>query len=184
MPGRPGSRGLSDVVVGDEAEAADVVAGVDAHPQAATALALHLRASEGLAVEQALAAESAAYSTLHAGPEHRRWLAGRHPTPAADLADERVRVERDGDRLTITLARPGVRNAVDAAMQQALVEALLVAAGDDVAHVELRADGPVFSSGGDLREFGTLADPASAHLLRLARSPGRALHRVAGRTTA
>ena len=38
---------------------------------------------------------------------------------------------------------------------------------------------PAFCSGGDLDEFGTLADPASAHLVRIGRSVGSALHLVA-----
>ena len=174
----------ADVVVGDLDGAAEVVAAVAAHPLAATALALHLRASASLGVEEALVAESAVYSMLQAGPDHGRWLDGRATAPARTPDDgERVRAERDGRRLTVTLARPAARNAVDAAMQQALVDALLVAADDGVEEVVLRGDGPVFSAGGDLREFGSLADPASAHLLRLARSPARALHRVAGRTT-
>jgi enoyl-CoA hydratase/carnithine racemase len=86
--------------------------------------------------------------------------------------------------LTVTLARPAVRNAVDAAMQQALTDALLAAAEPDVTEVVLAGDGPSFSTGGDLAEFGSLADPVSAHLLRLGRSPARALARVADRTTA
>ena len=179
-----GVAGEADVVVGGADEAGEVVAAVEAHPLAATALVVHLRASEPLGVEEALVAESAVYSMLQAGPEHGRWLDGRATAPARTPDDgERVRAERDGRRLTVTLARPAARNAVDAAMQQALVDALLVAADDGVEEVVLRGDGPVFSAGGDLREFGSLADPASAHLLRLARSPARALHRVAGRTT-
>ncbi len=89
---------------------------------------------------------------------------------------------RDGDRVHVALARPAARNAVDAAMQRALVDALGTV-GDDVGEVLLTGDGPVFSAGGDLDEFGDLADPASAHLLRLTRSPARALARVAGRAT-
>jgi hypothetical protein len=182
-----GEAAAADVVVGDADAAAEVVAAVDAHPLAATALALHLRASEPLGVEDALVAESAVYSMLQAGPEHRRWLDGRDVAGRRREGDdgERARLERDrdGDRVTITLARPAVRNAVDAAMQRALVDAFLVAAEDGAAEVVVRADGPVFSAGGDLREFGSLADPASAHLLRLARSPARALHRLGARST-
>jgi enoyl-CoA hydratase/carnithine racemase len=36
--------------------------------------------------------------------------------------------------------------------------------------IVVRADGPSFSEGGDLDEFGTFPDPAGAHLVRLGRS--------------
>jgi Enoyl-CoA hydratase/isomerase len=173
--------GVADVVVADEAAAEPVVAAARASPIAATALVLHLRASEHLPVPDALVAESAVYSLLQAGPEHRRWLAARPPRPTRENSDERVRVTRRGRTVHVALARPAVRNAVDGAMQQALVDAL--AAVGDGDEVLLTGDGPVFSAGGDLAEFGTLADPASAHLLRLRRSPARALARVAERTT-
>ena len=50
--------------------------------------------------------------------------------------------------------------------------------------VELSAAGPSFSAGGDLDEFGTAADPALAHVVRVAASAGVALHRVRDRVTA
>ena len=43
--------------------------------------------------------------------------------------------------------------------------------------------GPAFCSGGDLNEFGTLADPAAAHLLRVGRNAGRAIHDLGERVT-
>ena len=53
---------------------------------------------------------------------------------------------------------------------------LLVACGDaSVERVVLDGAGPSFCSGGDLAEFGTLPDPATAHLVRLTRSPARLL---------
>ena len=179
-----------DVAVADGDAAARVVAAVEACPVAAVSLVLLLRASETLPVDAALVAESATYSTLQAGPEHRRWLdatvarrADRSPERAGRSAGagERVRVAREGARLHVALARPEARNAVDAAMQRALVDALAAAGPED--EVLLTGDGPVFSAGGDLDEFGSLADPASAHVLRLRRSPARALARVAARTT-
>ena len=41
--------------------------------------------------------------------------------------------------------------------------------------VELRGEGKAFCAGGDLDEFGSRSDPASAHLIRLQRSVARAL---------
>lgn len=174
---------LADVVVDDEDAAAEVLAAVDAHPLASTALVLLLRGSDRRDVAEGLVAESETYSMLQAGPEHRRWL-DEHPRKQRDDGPHRVDVHRDGSRAVITLDRPAARNAVDAAMQSALVDAFAAAADPEVTEVELRGNGPVFSSGGDLGEFGSLEDPASAHLVRLGRSPGAALHRIAERTTA
>src|SRR5207249_8888012 len=39
--------------------------------------------------------------------------------------------------------------------------------------IVIRGDGPSFCSGGDLGEFGTFVDPASAHEVRLRRSLAR-----------
>jgi enoyl-CoA hydratase len=182
--GADGPAGPADVVVTSEAAAEAVVEGVERAPIAATALALHLRASAALGIEDALVAESATYSLLQAGPEHEAWLRGREDRPQTTPDDGlRARTERDGDALAITLARPAVRNAVDAAMQQALVDALAVAAEDDVRHVTIAGEGPTFSTGGDLREFGKRPDPATAHLIRLGRSPARSLAAVAHKTT-
>lgn len=171
-----------DVTVRNDIEACDIVERVRAAPIASVALVLHLRATEASAIDAALVAESATYSTLQAGPEHAAWLAERgEPRRRADDG-ERVRVAREPGRITITLSRPAVRNAFDAAMREALRDALLVAADSDD-EVVLMADGAAFSSGGDLDEFGSLADPASAHLLRVSRSPALELARLADRTT-
>ncbi|HEV7535947.1 MAG TPA: enoyl-CoA hydratase/isomerase family protein, partial [Acidimicrobiia bacterium] len=87
-----------------------------------------------------------------------------------------VRLERVGDELRITLARPERHNAIDTAVRDQLVEALLVACADrSVDRVVLAGAGPSFCSGGDLGEFGSLPDPATAHLVRLTRSPARLL---------
>jgi enoyl-CoA hydratase/carnithine racemase len=174
---------MADVVVDDTGAAAEVLAAIEAHPLAATALVLLLRGADRRDVSEGLVAESETYSMLQAGPEHRRWLDEHPRAPRAD-GPARVDVQRDGGRVVVTLDRPAARNAVDAAMQAALVDAFAAAADPAVTEVELRGNGPVFSSGGDLGEFGSLVDPASAHLLRLGRSPGAALHRIADRTTA
>jgi enoyl-CoA hydratase/carnithine racemase len=190
--GTPAARGvpgadLVDVVVGDDAAAARVVAAVDAHPLAATALALLLRGSERRTVPEGLVAESATYSLLQFGPEHLAWLDRRGP-PRVREGDERpVRVRREGGGgavLHITLDRPAVRNAYDAAMRDALLDALAVAQADPAVRVLLDGAGPAFCSGGDLAEFGTRRDPASAHLVRLGRSAAHALHLLADRVTA
>lgn len=82
-------------------------------------------------------------------------------------------VARTGDVLDITLDRPPVRNALDH-----LVDAFRLAAVDDtISEVHLRGTGAAFCAGGDLDELGSFTDPASAHLLRLQQSAGRAMLR-------
>ncbi|MCA1841862.1 MAG: enoyl-CoA hydratase/isomerase family protein [Actinobacteria bacterium] len=170
---------LFDVVVADPEP---VVATVEAAPQAAVTLALVLRATLRLDVPAALAAESAAYSMLQSGHEFARWKASSPGHPPAAEAGPAVLAERTGGCLHITLNRPARHNAVNATLQQALVEALLVAAADgSIERVVVEGAGPSFCSGGDLAEFGTLPDPATAHLVRLTRSPARLLAELAPR---
>ena len=149
------------------------------HPVATTTLALLLRGQHRLSVGQGLVAESAAYSVLQSGPEFAAWRAA-HPARAERDAGPRVRVDREGDILSLTLTRPERLNALDALMRDELVDALALAAADvSVARVELRGEGRAFCAGGDLDEFGTRPDPATAHLIRLERSVGRSLSRLA-----
>ena len=182
-PGEVPGADLVDVVAAGAADAAAVVAAVDAHPLAATALAVLLRAAGGRGIADGLVAESTTYSTLQAGPEHRAWLASRGPARSRPDAGPRLALRRDGDVLRVTLARPAVRNAFDAAMRDELLDALAVAQADPGLRVVVDGSGPAFCSGGDLDEFGTLADPASAHLVRIGHSVGLALHLVADRVT-
>ena len=150
---------------------------------AARALELLLDATEPLDVPRALVVESATYSLRQAGPEHQAWLAARPPRRVPVDEPEPVRISRDGDELRLTLHRPRVRNAYNAAVREGLLDGLAVAAADPDVRVVIDGDGPNFCSGGDLDEFGTLADPASAHLLRVARSVGRAVHELRERVT-
>jgi len=154
-----------------------------ANPIAASSFALLLRSAEGLDVPAGLVAESATYSALQAGAEFARWRAGR-PVRAAGPAADRVRIEREGDLLRVTMTRPARRNALDAPMRDALAEAFALAVADPDARLELRGEGPDFCAGGDLDEFGSRPDPALAHLTRLTRSPARLLHTAGARTTA
>jgi enoyl-CoA hydratase/carnithine racemase len=157
---------------------------VCSHPQAATTLAQVLRISPALPLPAALVIESLAYSMLQAGPDHREWLATRRPRPADPRNDAAVQLERQADRLWITLDRPERRNAYSARMRDDLVAALALAAADPtLTSVHLRGKGANFSSGGDLAEFGTLTDPATAHTIRIQRSAGFGLSQVAPRVT-
>jgi enoyl-CoA hydratase/carnithine racemase len=67
-------------------------------------------------------------------------------------------------------------------MRAALLEALEVARTDpSITEVVLTGNGPSFCSGGDLAEFGSFADPASAHLARTRHSPALVLDELTAR---
>ncbi len=170
---------LCDVIVEEGDGALDSIEGnLAQHPVTATTLALLLRAQHRLSVPAGLVAESSAYSVLQSGPEFAAWRAA-HPARADRDEGPRVRVDREGDTLQLTLTRSRRLNALDALMRDELVEALTVAAADPgIARVELRGEGRAFCAGGDVDEFGSRADPATAHLVRLQRSVGRALFRL------
>jgi hypothetical protein len=146
-----------------------------ARPIAGATLALLLRAAPQRSIADGLVAESAAYSVLQSGPEFAAWRSANPPRSDRDDAP-RVRTERAGDTLVITLVRPGRLNALDAQMRDELIDALALAAVDHgITNVEWRGEGKSFCAGGDLDEFGTRPDPATAHLVRLQRSVGRTL---------
>jgi len=174
------------VAVADLDEAvADLNACVSRSPLAAVLLAQVLRTSAAVSFGDALVIESLAYSTLQAGPEFTRWLAGRPATPPRPREDGVLGLRRVDDALEIVLDRPHVHNALNAALRDALCEALAVAAADDtIESVELWGRGPSFCSGGDLDEFGTATDPVRAHLIRTVRSVAASVSPMAARTTA
>lgn len=172
-----------DVVVRGEDGVAAIDELVGTHPIAATALTTLLRRAGGT-VADGLLAESAVYSSLQAGPEFAAWRAA-HPPRERNDDRERVRVDRDSGTVTITLVRPDVRNALDRRMRDELVDAFqLVDADPSIVDVHLRGEGPAFCAGGDLDEFGSRPDPATAHLVRVMQSAGRAIDAVADRVVA
>ncbi|MDB5974287.1 MAG: enoyl-CoA hydratase/isomerase family protein [Nevskia sp.] len=176
-----------DVVLGRASEATPLLDGIRRSPIAAAVLVQLLRAIETLPVADALTAESLAYGTLQAGPEFRRWLdANRAPAPSIHSdAGPAVIMERDGDRLHLELNRPSNRNGMSVEMRDALVEALQLALSDDsIRRVRLSGRGKCFSTGGDLTEFGTAPDPATAHVVRSLAVPGRYLAACAARVEA
>jgi enoyl-CoA hydratase/carnithine racemase len=183
--GHPAAAACDVVLHPGEGAALDAIVGtVERTPKASLALVAVLREQPGRSVEEGLVAESRAYSELQAGPEFSHWLR-RHRRSERSAEGEPVRMERDGHRLRLTLTRPHVRNALNAAMTVALLDGLAVAAADPaITTVELRGDGPAFCSGGDLDEFGTFESPEAAHALRLERSVGRALADLSGRVAA
>jgi len=178
---------MCDLVLGrDEPVLEAVQDAVAARPLAAAALVGLLRGSPGRDLHEGLLVESAVYSMLQAGPEAGAWRADRVPREREPEPEgDRVRLDRHRGTLTVTLDRPQVRNAVDAAMRHELVTALSLALVDPaITAVSLRGRGDAFCAGGDLDEFGTFADPVSAHLLRLEVSPSRVLGMLGSRVTA
>jgi enoyl-CoA hydratase/carnithine racemase len=161
---------------------ADLAARVDRWPIAAATCDDVLRAVDptGPALRGVMT-ESLAYSTLQAGPEFARWLAERGPAAMPHIADP-VQARRDGDTLRIAFNRPQRHNAFSTDARAALLEALTVAQLDpSVDQVVLTGNGPSFCSGGDLAEFGTFSDPASAHLARTRYSPALMLDALTSR---
>jgi Enoyl-CoA hydratase/isomerase len=151
-------------------------------PQAAAVCDDVLRTvNPGGATLPGLITESLAYSTLQSGPEFARWLAERGPATVPVLPDPVV-VERVGDDLVVRFNRPSRHNAFSTDARGALLDALEIAELDSsIRGVVLGGNGRSFCSGGDLAEFGTFEDPASAHLARTRHSPALALDALTAR---
>ncbi len=166
-----------------DADAAAFAAAVTRNPLASLTARHVLRATETLAVAQAIDVESLGYSTLQGGPEFARWLEDRGTRPLPPAAGEDpVLLTRDGDALHLTLNRPERRNAYGTQLRDALVEALqLVLLDESLTHVVLDGAGPSFCAGGDLDEFGRTPDTATAHLIRTRGGAGRLVARLADR---
>jgi len=181
-----------DVVIERPQDLPALVAQCRHRPLAALALVQLLRHSEGRGIHDGLVAESFVYSTLQAGPEFAEWLASRAPRQVgvaepvgAGPAVSVVRDGEDGRRLRLSLNRPQKRNAFSTAMRDALAEGLSVAIADpSIREVRLDGSGPGFCSGGDLDEFGTLPDPATAHAVRSTRNVARLLAECGDRVQA
>lgn len=174
-----------DVCVDSEAAAATLIHNIQHAPLAAMTLVQVLRVSEHLPIAQGLLLESLAYASLQNGQEFQRYLAQRPPTRTTALPPDdgpAVVLEALGSHLNIRLNRPSRRNAFSIEMRDAVVEALqLVAADAQIESACLSGLGACFSSGGDLAEFGTAPDSATAHAIRSVRLPAATLQQCGGR---
>jgi enoyl-CoA hydratase/carnithine racemase len=154
-----------DAVVESPISAETLLRQVVHAPHAAAATVQLLRSLDGMPCAPALALESFCYGMLQGSAEHAAWLAERKPMSPS--APGRIIVERRDAVLRVIIDRPLARNAIDRKMRDELFEAFTLASLDpEVRTVQLSAVGSAFSMGGDLEEFGTTRDPATAHLIR------------------
>lgn len=180
---------LVDVVVASVDDTAEIVAAAARSPLASVALVLLLRGRDYRSLDDSLMAESATYSMLQSGPEFAAWRLSYGSSrsslskPLPGDGAEPVLVARSANELRVTLNRPDRHNAYSASLRDGLVDALELAVVDEDLHIVLNGNGPSFCSGGELTEFGSFADPASAHQTRLTRSAARQLVRIADRVT-
>ncbi|MDA1074980.1 MAG: enoyl-CoA hydratase/isomerase family protein [Proteobacteria bacterium] len=173
-----------DVVAHSPAEMEILIRACRNSPQAATVLVQVLRHNAGSDVWQGLLTESLAYSTLQHGSTFVNWLGAKKPAAGKAPQDESpVLMARVQDELTVTLNRPALHNAYSAAMRDGLIEALQLALLDQKLRVRLMGNGPSFSAGGDLNEFGEARDAAIAHVTRTARSAAWMMHQLKDRMT-
>lgn len=157
-----------DLRAANRAESEPWVAGFLRSPHAALAATLLVRKSPK-SVWAGLVAESATYSMLQSGPAFASWLAG-FTGGAADDDGARVRLERHPGLAEIVLTRPARHNALDVRLRDELYDTLVELDAEPDVAIAVRGEGPSFSSGGDLGEFGTFPEPATAHVVRLSRS--------------
>lgn len=84
------------------------------------------------------------------------------------MSFERIRIDIERGVGQITLARPEGANAIDLVAAEELAEAaLLCEQNPDVRAVLLRAEGKIFSAGGDVRSFQAAGDDTPALLRRI-----------------
>ena len=182
-----GSSALSDcvdVLVKGVSTLGRVHEKIQINPGASAVLVQVLRAQASLDVPSALAVESLGYATLQAGQEFSAWLTaveGRYP-PKTESEQAPLRIERSASALCITLTSTRNRNALSCAMRDALSAVFkMILMDEDIRSVIVDAEGPCFSAGGDLSEFGVMRDQAMAHAIRMQRMPAQYVAACANR---
>jgi enoyl-CoA hydratase/carnithine racemase len=179
-----GATASADVVVDHLAAAQALERRIASAPLVAMTLVQVLRSTERLPAQLGLDVESLAYSTLQSGEAFATWLAARGDTTLPHEAGDALLLSRDGALVEAVLNRPASRNSITVEMRDAWMEALqLLEADDSIEELRFRGLGACFSVGGELREFGALPDPATAHWVRSVHSPARMLARLGERIT-
>jgi len=175
----------ADVIVPDLTAAQALEQRIQASPMAALTLVQVLRATERLPATQGLDVESMAYGTLQGGKEFAAWKDSRRVSPKlTKQAGDPLLLTRDGSIVEAVLNRADTRNAISVEMRDAWVEALqLLEADDSITEMRFRGLGACFSVGGELGEFGSTPDPATAHWVRTVQSPARMLATLGSRVT-
>jgi enoyl-CoA hydratase/carnithine racemase len=111
----------------------------------------------------------------------------------SDVSEQELLIERNGSVATVTLNRPRKRNALSMELLAGLDDALLGLGQDtEVRAVVLRADGPVFSSGHDLKQmidrsredYAALFSQCATTMQRLRQIPQPVIAAVHGLATA
>jgi enoyl-CoA hydratase/carnithine racemase len=168
--------GPFDLLVDDPDTLTTVCTAIAAQPEAAYVLTQILRHNENSNAQDGLLAESLAYSALQSGAGFRSWIKAQPLKQAVDEQTQPLVIERSGATLHLTLNRPAVHNAYNAALKDALCEALELAQVDtSISRINLSGNGASFCAGGDLTEFGAFDNPLTAHVSRTTRSAGRLL---------
>lgn len=172
-----------DLVVDRVIDLDRITANIAENPVSSMVLIQVLRSTEGMDVQQALTVESLAYSTLQSGTEFTTWLeqfreSNRRSIENTTLPDHSppVLLSREAAVLNIRLNRPGNHNALSVEMRDGLFEAFqLLEMDSSIKMARVSGLGACFSTGGDLLEFGSFANPADAHRVRTLSLPSRVL---------
>jgi enoyl-CoA hydratase/carnithine racemase len=168
-----------DIVLKDLKRLAQLSQNIARAPLAAMVLVQHLRASETLSLDDALTAESFAFSAVQTGAEFRRWRESHNKGQLPQFTTPPLILKtQPGGALSIILNRAATRNAIGVEMRDALCEALDLAIVLKSKRVDISARGPAFSIGGAIEEFGEVTDPAFAHWIRSLRLPAARLARL------
>ena len=171
-----------DVMIEHADYATSLITNINNNPMAATTLVQLLRLNENLSAYDAVIAESLAYGTLQGGAEAKAFLDRRTPSALTTNSHQPVILSREEDKLVLTLNRPEQRNAYNIAMRDQLIEGLSLLSNDNsISKAIIRGAGDCFCIGGDLDEFGTAPDTATAHAVRSVRNAGLLLNELSDR---
>ena len=161
----------------------DILEAITAQPEASAVACQVLRANESSNINQGLVLESLAYSTLLESRGFQDWLLKRKIGENHQNQSANVIIDREGNSLHITLDRPDQHNAYSEELKDEFCNALHLALHDSsITKVIITGKGRSFCSGGDLNEFGSVKDPANAHLSRTTRSAGSLLAKLTDKT--